>query len=91
MQQDPERPYLVADMQREVQDLLDNECIEVVPCSSMPSGDSSLPAILSFHFKHAPDWSITKWKSRLCPHSGKQIEGLNFWDMPPLLLSVPFA
>jgi len=80
MQRDPDRPHFESDMQHEVQDLLDNNCIKVVPRSSMPSGDSSLPAIWSFCCKHAPDWSITKWKSRLCPHGGKQIEGQNFWD-----------
>jgi hypothetical protein len=34
MQQDPDRPKFEADMQHTVQDLLDNNCIAVVPRSS---------------------------------------------------------
>jgi len=81
MQKDLDRSKFEEDMRREVQDLLDNQCITVVPRSSIPAGESSLQAIWSFHHKRAPDWSITtKWKARLCPHGGQQIEGLNFWD-----------
>jgi hypothetical protein len=44
------------------------------------SADSqAVPAIWSFHHKCATDWTITQWKARLCPHGGKQIEGINFW------------
>jgi hypothetical protein len=27
----------------------------------------------------APDWSIIKYKSRLCPKGSMQVEGVNFW------------
>jgi len=80
MQQDPDKAKFEEDMWREVQDLLDNNFIAVVPCSSIPSDVSALPAIWSFRRKRAPGWTITKWKSCLCPHGGHQIERINFWD-----------
>jgi hypothetical protein len=46
----------------------------------MPADSKAVPAIWSFRRKLAPDWSIIKWKVRLCPHGGKQIEGINFWE-----------
>jgi hypothetical protein len=40
-----------------------------------------IQAIWSFRRKRLPgDWSIQKWKSRLCPHCGQQVEGVNYWD-----------
>jgi hypothetical protein len=46
----------------------------------MPPNTKPVPAIWSFRRKHAPDWTITKWKARLCPHGGKQVEGIDFWE-----------
>ncbi len=46
----------------------------------MQKASKPVPAIWSFHRKRAPDWTITKWKARLCPHGGKQVEGIDFWE-----------
>jgi len=45
----------------------------------MPKDSKAVPAIWSFRRKRAPDWSIIKWKARLCPHGGQQVEGINYW------------
>ena len=47
----------------------------------MQKASKPVPAIWSFRRKRAPDWTITKWKARLCPHGGKQVEGIDFWEM----------
>jgi hypothetical protein len=80
MQKDPDKAHFEADMVREVKDFFDNDCISIVPRSDLPPGHKPLCAIWSFRRKRAPDWSIVKYKSHLCPHGGQQIEGLNFWD-----------
>jgi hypothetical protein len=67
-------------MQREVADLLATKSVTNVRRDSMPSDSKAVPAIWSFRCKRAPDWTITKWKARLCPHGGQQIEGINFWE-----------
>ena len=46
----------------------------------MPKTSKAVPAIWSFRRKRALDWTITKWKARLCPHGGKQVEGIDFWE-----------
>jgi hypothetical protein len=68
------------DMVREISDFFDNGCIQIVPRSSVPSDEKPVQAIWSFCRKRAPDWTITKRRSRICPHGGQQVEGLNFWD-----------
>jgi hypothetical protein len=81
MLKDPDRPSFETDMQREVSDLLRTETVEITPRSIVPySGLKILQAIWSFRHKRAPDWSIIKYKSRLCPHGGQQIEGEHFWE-----------
>jgi len=74
-----DRDKFELDMQREVQDLLASQSITIVPRKDMPKDSKAVPAIWSFRRKRAPDWSVIKWKARLCPHGGKQIEGVNFW------------
>lgn len=66
-------------MQREISDLLSTGPIEIVPRSTIPTENKPLQPIWSFRRKRAPDWSILKYKSRLCPHGGMQIEGINDW------------
>jgi len=65
-------------MRREVADLIASGSATIVRRDSMPANSKAVPAIWSFCRKRAPDWSIIKWKARLCPHGGKQIEGINF-------------
>jgi len=79
MHKAPDRDKLDTDMQREIKDLLTSDSITIVHRKSMPKDSKAVPAIWSFRRKRAPDWSIVKWKARLCPHGGKQIEGINFW------------
>jgi len=79
MRKAPDREKFEEDMQREIKDLLASQSITIVPRSSMPKDSKAVPAIWSFRRKRAPDWSILKWKARLCPHGGKQVEGINFW------------
>jgi hypothetical protein len=79
MQQAPDREKFEADMRREVADLLASGSVTIVHRDSMPADSKAVPAIWSFHCKRAPDWLIIRWKARLCPHGGKQVEGINFW------------
>jgi hypothetical protein len=80
MLKDPDRSSFESDMQREVSDLLRTETVKITPCSIVPSGLKILQAIWSFLRKWAPNWSIIKHKSCLCPHGGQQIEGEHFWE-----------
>jgi len=80
MRQAPDRDKFEEDMRREVADLLASGSVTIVRRASMPADSKAVPAIWSFRRKRAPDWSILKWKARLCPHGGKQIEGINFWE-----------
>jgi hypothetical protein len=79
MRQAPDQEKIEADMRREVADLLASGSVTIVCRDSMPANSKAVPAIWSFHRKCAPDWSIIRWKARLCPHGGKQVEGINFW------------
>jgi hypothetical protein len=80
MQHDPDRPHFEKDMQREIHDLFASDTVEITPRSSLPPNVKPLKAIWSFRRKRAPDWTILKHKSRICPDGGEQIEGLNFWE-----------
>jgi len=79
MHKAPDREKFEQDMQRKIKDLLASQSITIVCRSSMPKDSKAVPAIWSFRRKHAPDWSIVKWKAILCLHGGKQVEGINFW------------
>jgi hypothetical protein len=80
MQHAPDRSDFEKDMVREITDFFDQGCIKIVPRSTVPPDEKPVQAIWSFRRKRAPDWTVTKYRSRLCPHGGQQIEGLNFWD-----------
>jgi hypothetical protein len=80
MRKDADRSFFEVDMQREVNDLVASKSVTIVRRDSLPTGVKPVPAIWSFRRKRAPDWTITKWKARLCPHGGQQIEGINFWE-----------
>jgi hypothetical protein len=43
----------------------------LVPQSSVPSNNNSLPAVWAFKWKRLLDWSIGKWKAQLNVHSGR--------------------
>jgi hypothetical protein len=79
MRKAPDREKFEQDMQREIKDLLASQSMRIVLRSSTPKDSKAVPVIWSFRHKRAPDWSIIKWKARLCPHGGKQVEGINFW------------
>jgi len=79
MLQAPDHDKFETDMQREVANLLESCSVTIVHRDSMPTDSKAVPAIWSFRQKRAPDWTITKWKARLCPHDGKQVKGINFW------------
>jgi hypothetical protein len=80
MQHAPDRSDFELDMVREINDFFENGCIQITPRSNILSGEKSIQAIWSYRRKRAPDWTVTKHCSRLCPHVGQQIEGLNYWD-----------
>jgi hypothetical protein len=68
-------------MEKEVDGLQDNDTFEVEERSSVPHHIKLIQAIWSFQRKRLPgDWSIQKWKSSLCPHGGRQVEGVTYWD-----------
>jgi hypothetical protein len=80
MQKDSDRIHFETDMQREMSDLLQTDTVEVVPRSSLSSDDISLQPIWSFRRKRAPDWTVLKHRSCICPNGGMQVEGVNFWE-----------
>jgi hypothetical protein len=80
MLRDPDRPSFELDMQREMSDLLRTNTVELSHRTAVPSGLKILSSIWSFRCKRAPDWSVLKHKSRLCPHGRQQIEGEHFWE-----------
>jgi hypothetical protein len=80
MKHAPDRSEFEQDMVREISDFFDNGCIQIAPCSDVPPDEKPVQAIWSFRRKRAPDWTITKHRSRMCPHGGQQVEGLNYWD-----------
>lgn len=75
---DPDRPHFENDMKREIKDLVATGAVELILQSTL-SADTILPAIWSFRRKRAPDWTVIKYKARVCPHGGKQVEGENYW------------
>jgi hypothetical protein len=77
---DPDQASFELDLQREMNDLLCTNTAELAPRSAVLSTLKVLQAIWSFCRKRAPNWSILKFKSRLCPHGGQQIEGEHFWE-----------
>jgi hypothetical protein len=79
MIKDKDRLLFEEDMRREISDLLRTQTVELICKSSLSSAITVLPCIWSFRRKRAPDWKVLKYKARLCPHGGKQIEGENFW------------
>jgi hypothetical protein len=79
MQSDTDRALFETDMQRELADLISSGTLELTPRSSTSLLNKALQPIWSFQRKRAPDWSIIKHKSLLCPHGGMQVEGINFW------------
>jgi hypothetical protein len=55
-------------MEKEVKGLQDNNTFNIEERSSVPPHMKVIQAIWSFRRKRLPgDWSIQKWKSRLCP------------------------
>jgi hypothetical protein len=77
---DTDKEHFKQDMRREITDLLASNTLEVIPCSSIPPDNKPLQAIWSFRRKRRPDWTIMKYKARLCPHGGQQVEGINYWE-----------
>ena len=53
---------------------------EIIPAASLPPNTKPIQAIWSFRRKRLPDWMISKWKARLCPHGGQQELGVNYWE-----------
>ena len=80
MRRDPDRSLFEMDMQREVNDLVASGSVSIVRRETLPAQTKVIAAIWSFRRKRAPDWTVTKWKARLCPHGGQQVEGINFWE-----------
>jgi hypothetical protein len=80
MQQDVDQSFFKEDMRHEISDFVDTSTVEVVPRSTVPPNNPPLQAICSFHHKRAPDWCIQKYRSRVCPNGGMQVEGISFWE-----------
>jgi hypothetical protein len=80
MQRAPDREHFETDMCREMTELFASDTLELISRSSIPSDNKPLQAIWSFRRKRRPDWTISKYRFRVCPHGGQQIEGINYWD-----------
>ena len=77
---DPNRSLFEADMQREVNDLVASESVKIVRRENLAANTKVVASVWSFRHKRAPDWTVTKWKARLCPHGRQQVEGEGFWE-----------
>jgi hypothetical protein len=75
MQKAPNRGKFELDMQWEIKNLLASQSITISLRKDMPKDSKAVQAIWSFHRKRAPDWSITNWKARLCPHAVNRLRG----------------
>jgi hypothetical protein len=80
MRKDPDRSLFEADMQREVNDLVASESVKIVCSENLVVQTKVMASVWRFCHKRAPDWTIIKWKARLCPHGVQQVEGENFWE-----------
>jgi hypothetical protein len=60
-------------------DLLTNGTVEITPRTSVPPENKPFQPIWSLRRKCAPDWTILKHRSRICPNGGMQVEGVNYW------------
>ena len=80
MRKNPDRSLFEADMQREVNDLVANESVKIVCRENLAAHTKVLASVWSFYYKRAPDWTVTKWEARLCPHGIQQVEEENFWE-----------
>ena len=67
-------------MEKEVEDHEGRGHWDLVPCSSIPSGNKPIKAIWSFKRKRFPDGCLNKHKARLCAHGGMQCWGENYWE-----------
>jgi hypothetical protein len=79
MLRDIDRPKFQQVMQDEIDGLFCHDTLQIVESSMMPPNTKPLSAIWSFRRKRLPCWTIVKGKSRLCPHGGQQVKGINFW------------
>ena len=75
-----DRLYFESAMQDEMDGLVNNDLFDIHPISSLPPNTKAVSAIWSFKRKRLPDWSISRYKARVCPHGGQQVEGVNFLD-----------
>jgi predicted RNA-binding protein with EMAP domain len=65
-------------MEKEVDGLKYNYTLDIEERISVPHHMKVIQTIWSFRRKRLPgDWSIQKWKSRLCPHGEQQVKGVN--------------
>jgi hypothetical protein len=71
MQKDSDRSLFEVNMFKEILDFLKTETVQIVPHSSISSGNKPLQPKWSFHRKRAPNWSVIKHKS-LCPNGSIQ-------------------
>jgi len=67
-------------MQKEMDALVANDIFEIVPKRILDAGARVVSAIWSFKRKRLPDWTVSKYRARVCPHGGQQIQGINFWE-----------
>ena len=72
MLRDADRPKFEQAMQDEVDGLFHHDTLQIVESSTMLPNTKPL--------KRLPCWTVVKWKSRLCPHGGQQVKGINFWQ-----------
>ena len=63
------------------------DTFDIVLHSSMPKLERALHAIWAFRQKRLSDWSISKWKARLCPKGAMQQLGVNYWETHALVVN----
>ena len=52
---------------------------ELLNKSDVPKGNKIIPSVWAFKRKRTPDGIISKYKSRLCAHGGRQQWGINYY------------
>ena len=78
---EPDRDEFEKAMIKEVTAHTDNEHWIIVAKSSVPKGETILPAVWAMRRKRRiTTGEVYKWKARLNVHGGKQVHGVNYWE-----------
>jgi histone deacetylase 1/2 len=67
-------------MERELGQLIELDCWDVLWKTQLPEGANVLPSTWAFRVKRKPSGEFLKFKARFCARGDKQIEGIDYTD-----------